>query len=183
MLNKDAFDACIKKRIIKISGSIHREMVEDVKDIVARLYLYNDSPDFTVIIDSGGGDGTGAMTLHDLFKTYPGKITGIVIGQASSAAATILQGCTVRLATKNSTILIHNGERGLPVILLNNRRKLNDFLERERKFQSLKYEMLSAHTGKSIKEIKKQCDKDRSMTATEAITFGLLDGIFEGKLP
>jgi len=109
------------------------------------------------------------------------EIQTVVLGQAASAAAVILAGGTPgkRLALPNARVLIHQpmvGEAGRGQasdieIQANEIARLRSWLE----------ETLSKHSNKSVEDINRDIDRDKILTAAEALEYGLIDQVLTSR--
>jgi ATP-dependent Clp protease protease subunit len=173
----------LRKNILIIKDDINDESVEYVKEAFSMLYLKG-SPNITILISSEGGSVDAGLDIVDILSLYPGKKTAIVIGCASSMAAVILQVCDERKATPHSSILIHHiNRRRIGLDVLRDKKKTDALLKSMEKSQERLYKILAKKTGRNVKEIRVECEKNRHMTVDEAIAFGLLDGVYQGPLP
>ncbi len=167
----------VEKGILIIRGVVDDKMADYVTEALDLLFLAG-SPDITLLISSPGGDARAGLDIIDSLLLYPGGKIAIVVGQASSMAAIILQCCTLRLATPNSEVLIHHATAmEIKIDILRDSEKRERFLIEVGKMQKRLDEILIKRTKRSAEEIDTECKKDRIMTAEEAVTFGLLDGI------
>lgn len=167
----------ISKRILPIVGSIDEKLFANVADLIGE-YLISGAPDLVVLITSTGGDVNIGLDIYDLVNTYPGKTTGVVLRQANSMAAIILQACTERIASKHSDILIHHiARRSVSLDIFNDESgaKLEELKKDMRRKQDYLYDILVKRTKKELKEITETCAKDRPMPYEEAQKFGLVD--------
>lgn len=101
---------CVAARLIPIIADISRHTFEDTGSIIEDLLCIG-APDIKVLISSNGGDVDFGLHIYDLISTYPGHSTGVVYCKADSMAATILQGCDVRLCAKHASVFIHHISR------------------------------------------------------------------------
>jgi ATP-dependent Clp protease protease subunit len=179
---QEQFSELLKKKIIPIFGEVNQEMLDIVKTAFIDFYLHKVEEIF-VIISSGGGKTHCAFEIFDLLKLYPGNIIGIVVGRGLSAAATILQGCSVRLATPNSRILIHNGDNGIDADTVLDENSLKEYVEDYHRLRKRVWTIISNRTGHSIDEVKAEFTRNKEMDVEQAIMFKLLDGVYDKPLP
>ena len=167
----------LAKNTIDLQGEVDSSMALYVRESLVRLSAKG-SPDVKITITSTGGDVDCGLDIFDYIRLYPGKTTGVVVGYAKSMAAIILQACTHRTASAHSRILIHHISRNqLSLNVLRSRKELRALKSAMEKSQARLYEVLSGKTGKSIGQIKRECEKDNNMFAEEALSFGLIDEI------
>lgn len=126
-------------------------------------------------INSVGGSVSDGLAIYDAMNNTDAIISTVAIGMAASMGAFLLSAGTrgYRKATKHCEILIHqplggvSGQASDMVIAVNH-------IERTKKLLN---KILSENTGKSIKTIRKDTDRDNIMTAEEALAYGLIDEI------
>lgn len=179
---KEKFEDYVKRGIIPITEDIGPELRDLVQAGLSDLYL-DRVEHILVIFSSDGGDADVCLEIHDYIKSYPGHVTGLVVGRAFSAAAIVLQACHKRYATRNSRVLIHHGTVGVETDTMFNKKQLKELVRSLANQETYFYEILHQRTRKSIEEVKKQCERDEEMLITEAIDFGLLDAVWTGPVP
>ena len=126
-------------------------------------------------INSVGGSVSDGLAIYDAMNNTDAIISTVAIGMAASMGAFLLSAGTrgYRKATQHCEILIHqplggvSGQASDMVIAVNH-------IERTKKLLN---KILSENTGKSIKTIRKDTDRDNIMTAEEALAYGLIDEI------
>jgi ATP-dependent Clp protease protease subunit len=177
----DVFSRLIKDRIVFLADCID---VEAATIIAATLlFLDNQSHDkpISVYINSPGGTvHDGLFTIYDTMNYIEAPIKTTCIGEACSAAATILSAGTpgMRAAFQNSSIMIHEIQiselSGPGTDIIREAERIGRWNEKL-------FEIMARNTGHTIDEIKKICERDKYFTAEEAKDFGLIDKIIEPK--
>ena len=129
----------------------------------------------TILINSPGGSVTDGLAIYDTINMLQCQVRTICVGLAASMGAFLLSAGSkgMRLALPNSEILIHQplgGAKGQAsdVIIA------AKHMEHTRKMLNT---ILAMNTGKSIKQIAKDTDRDNIMTAQEALKYGIIDHI------
>jgi ATP-dependent Clp protease protease subunit len=155
-------------------------MVSNV--IIAQLlFLQMSDPkkDIHLYINSPGGSVTAGLAIYDTMQYLTCDVNTYSIGQSASMGAVLVTAGTKgkRYALPHSTIMIHQilgsaeGQASDVEIrvkyMLNQKRILN--------------QLISKHTGKSIEQVEKDCDRDNFMTAEEAKTYGLVDHVVQSR--
>ena len=170
-----------KNKIVELSGKVDGDFGARFKESFEYLVAQG-SPDFEVTISSGGGKTKIGLDIFYLLRSYPGKITGRVIGSCGSSATNILMGCDVRIAHPSSTVLVHHTSSDLHAGWFNldgtpnklGKRKIKDVLDtQEHKIKVLLYRM----KGFTPTKLRKLFDENRFLEAGEALQFGLIDEI------
>lgn len=171
----DIYSRLLKERIIFITGNI-----EDIKAniVVAQmLFLEADNPekDIHLYINSPGGVITSGMSIYDTMQFIKPQVNTICIGQACSMGALLLASGEKekRFCLPNSKIMIHQPLGGY-------QGQASDIDIHAREIARIKKNMnkiLSLHTGKSIKKINKDTERDCFLSASEAVNYGLVDKI------
>lgn len=175
---EETAEKLLENNTLLIDGRIDASTADYI--FQSMLYLETiGSPDIKIYISSPGGEGDNGLTVYDMIRVYKGKKTAIVVGAASSMAAIILQAADVRKALRYSTILIHyiHFNERLSFDEEKNGIKIRRALAILEKSQKKIYNIISKKTKRSKKEIARQFRKDQSMTAKEALNFGLIDEI------
>lgn len=174
----------LSKSIIEIRGNITQETADYVRECVSVLETV-DNPPVRVIITSSGGDIIAGLDIYDMIANYTGMTTGVVIAEASSMAAVILQACKKRLAYANSRILIHDPAilyLSIHTVRTNNSKFQKLLAKNDERIFSRTYRILAKRSGKTIPQVKKVCHKEEEMFADEALRFGLIDSIIKPQL-
>jgi len=178
----------IESRIILLRDELSKE--EGIDFYLARYVIFSahlmeakdPNKEITLYIDTSGGSVTHGLRIFNTLKAINSPIKGIVVGQASSMGAVILQACDTRLAVRHSHILIHTVSRtktiSLSLLELKNVKKELDVLQEElREAQEIIEDIFLERTGQTKETIKKKCREGKIMTAEEAKEFGLIDDI------
>jgi ATP-dependent Clp protease, protease subunit len=171
----DVYSRLMMDRIIFLGHPIN----DEVANIIIAQLLFLDSTDRTrdinMYINSPGGSVYSGLGVYDTMQFVSPQITTICIGVAASMACVLLGAGTKgkRAALKHSRIMMHQpsgaigGQASDIEITVSEIRKLKTDL----------YEVVSNHSGRSIKQIEKDFDRDHWMTASEAKEYGLVDEV------
>ncbi|MDO5047624.1 MAG: ATP-dependent Clp endopeptidase proteolytic subunit ClpP [Anaerococcus sp.] len=175
----DIYSRLLKDRIIFLSGEV-RDEISDI--IIAQLlFLESEDPDKDIqfYINSPGGVVTSGLAIYDTMNYIKPDVSTIVIGQAASMAAVLLSAGAKgkRYSLPSSNIMIHQPSGGAQgqasdiVIQAEQIIKIKDRLNK----------ILADNTGQPIEKIVKDTDRDFSMSAQEALEYGLIDKVIESK--
>lgn len=171
----DIYSRLLKDRIIMLSGEINDELANS---IVAQLLFLasNDSEkDIFLYINSPGGSITSGMAIYDTMNYIKPNVITICIGMAASMAAFILSSGEKgkRYALPNSEVLIHQPLGGAS----GQATEIEIAARRISRLKKKINELLAENTGKSLKVIETDTDRDNYMSASEALVYGLIDSI------
>jgi ATP-dependent Clp protease protease subunit len=178
---QDPYAKLFEDRIVFLGVQVDDASADDV--MAQLLVLESQDPDRDIImyINSPGGSFTAMTAIYDTMQYVKPQIQTVVLGQAASAAAVILAGGEPgkRLALPNARILIHQpmmGEAGRGQasdieIQAKEIARLRDWLE----------ETFSKHSNKSPEEVNRDIDRDKILTAAEALEYGLIDQVLTSR--
>jgi len=171
----DIYSRLLKDRVVFLGDVIHDHLANLV--IAQLLFLESEDPkkDIKLYINSPGGSVTAGMAIYDTMQYVKPDIQTICIGEAASMAAVLLAAGAKgkRFALPNSEVLIHQ-------IMGGTEGQASDIkirAERILKLRDRLNEILSKHTGQTIKTIERDTDRDHFMDADEARKYGLVDKI------
>ena len=173
----DIYSRLLKDRIIFLSGEV-RDEVSDI--IIAQLlFLESEDPnkDIHFYINSPGGVVTSGLAIYDTMNYIKPDVSTICIGQAASMGAVLLSSGAKgkRFSLPNSNIMIHQPSGGA-------QGQASDIViqaEQILKIKSNLNRILSENTGKDLETIERDTDRDFSMSAEEALKYGLIDKVIE----
>lgn len=178
----DLYSRLLKDRIIFLNTEIESNLASS---IVAQL-LFLDSQnneDISLYISSGGGSISSGLAIYDVMQYIKSDVSTICIGIAASMAAVLLAAGTKgkRYCLSNAEVMIHEprimggGLQGQAIDIDIYTRNLLKTKERMNK-------ILALHTGKNIKTIEKDTERDNYMNAEEAVKYGLVDEIITKRI-
>jgi len=172
----DIYSLLLKQRIIFINSEIEDNMASLV--VAQLLYLEAEDPDkdISLYINSPGGVITSGLAIYDTMNYIKPDVTTICIGQAASMGAILLTAGTKgkRIALPNSRIMIHQPLGGAQ----GQASDIQIAAEEIMKVKKTLNKILSQTTGKSIKQIEKDSDRNLFMSAEEALKYGIIDKIY-----
>jgi ATP-dependent Clp protease protease subunit len=171
----DIYSRLLKERIIFLGTPIDDGVANVV--MAQLLHLESEDPDrdISIYINSPGGSFTALTAIYDTMQFVKPEIQTICMGQAASAAAVLLAAGTKgkRLALEHARVLIHQpsggGEGQSSDIEIQAREilRMRDLLE----------QMLANHSGQDLAKVRKDLDRDKILTAKEAVEYGLIDEV------
>jgi ATP-dependent Clp protease protease subunit len=176
----DIYSRLLKDRIIMLSGEVNDQVASTI--VAQMLFLEAEDPekDIFFYINSPGGVVTAGMSMYDTMNYIKPDVCTICIGQAASMGAFLLSAGTKgkRYSLPHSRIMIHQplgGAQG----------QATDIQIQAKEIQRLKDSLnglLAEHTGKDIKEVEADTERDNFMSAIEAKEYGLIDKVLEKHL-
>ncbi len=174
----DIYSRLLRERIIFLGTAIDDHVASLTIAQLIFLEAEDSTKDIYLYINSPGGSVSAGLAIYDTMKFIKPDVATICVGLAASMGAVLLAGGAdgKRSALPHSKIMIHqpwvggiSGQASDIEIQAREMMKTRDTL----------YKILSEHTGKSIEQITKDCDRDYFMTSEEAVEYKLIDKVFE----
>ena len=173
----DIYSRLLKERIIFLSGPIDDYISNLV--VAQLLFLESENPDkdISIYINSPGGVISSGLAIYDTMQFISPDVSTLCIGQAASMGALLMAGGTKgkRFALPNSRIMIHQPLGGYQGQASDIEIHAKEILYMKAKVN----EILAKHTGKSLKKIEQDTDRDNFLNASDAKDYGLIDEILE----
>lgn len=173
----DIFSRLLKERIIFIGQPIEDNMSTLI--IAQLLFLSSQDPnkDIHLYINSPGGSVSAGLAIYDTMQFVKPDISTISIGMSASMAQVLLSAGTPgkRYALPNSRILMHQPLGGTQ----GQASDIEIYTKEMLRIRDNLFNIIAKHTGKDVKTIKKDADRDNYMTAEEALKYGIVDKIIE----
>ena len=174
----DIYSRLLKERIIFLGTGIDDYVGSLI--IAQLLFLEAEDPkqDIHMYINSPGGVITSGMGIIDTMNYIKPDIATICVGQAASMAAVILASGTKgkRSALENSRIMIHQPLGGVQGQATDIEIHTKEILFLKQRLNTI----LSQSTGKTVKAIENDTNRDNFMSSKEAISYGMIDQIVKG---
>ena len=171
----DIYSRLLKDRIIFLGGPIDDDVANTV--VAQMLFLEMEDPDADIMlhINSPGGSVSAGLAIYDTMRYLKCEVSTLCVGLAASMGAFLLAAGAQgkRKALPHAEIMIHQplgGARGQATDI----QIQADQIQRVKKTLN---ELLAKNTGKSLKTIEKDTDRDHFMTAEQAKDYGLIDEI------
>ncbi|GAA4876176.1 MULTISPECIES: ATP-dependent Clp protease proteolytic subunit [Saccharopolyspora] len=170
------YNKLFEERIVFLGVQVDDASANDV--MAQLLFLESDDPDreIQMYINSPGGSFTALMAIYDTIQYVRPDVRTICLGQAASAAAVLLAAGTKgkRQALPNSRVLIHQpsvegiyGQVSDLEIQAAEVHRMRELLENT----------LAKHTARSPEQIREDIDRDKILTAEQAVEYGILDEV------
>lgn len=173
----DIYSRLLKDRIIFLGTAINDEVANSI--VAQMLFLQSEDAkaDIHLYINSPGGSVSAGLAIYDTMQFVTCDVATYCIGQAASMGAVLLTaGATgKRHALPNSRIMIHQPLAGMEGTALDIQIHVEEF----RKVKEKLNRILLKHTGHPLEKINADTDRDRFMSAEEALEYRLIDRVIE----
>ncbi|MBU8691071.1 ATP-dependent Clp endopeptidase proteolytic subunit ClpP [Priestia megaterium] len=171
----DIYSRLLQDRIIWISGEINDETACSIIAQLLFLQAEDDKKDIIIYINSPGGSITAGLGIYDTMQQVRPDVSTLCIGIAASMGAFLLAGGKKgkRFSLPNSEIMIHQplgGAKGQASDIDISAKRILSMRNRLNK-------LLAYHTGRTIKEIERDTNRDYFLNADSAKEYGLIDQI------
>ena len=178
---QDPYAKLFEDRIIFLGVQVDDASADDIMAQLLVLESQDPDRDIVMYINSPGGSFTAMTAIYDTMQYIRPQIQTVVLGQAASAAAVLTAAGSPgkRLALPNARILIHQpavGEAGQGQasdieIQANEIMRMRTWLE----------ETLARHSNRSQEQVNKDIDRDKILSAEEAMEYGLIDQVLTSR--
>jgi len=175
----DIYSRLLKDRIIFLGTPMN----DEVANLLIAQFLFLESEDsekeINFYLNSPGGIVTSGLAVYDTMQYIKPDIATVCIGQAASMGALLLASGAKgkRYSLPNSRILIHQPMGGF-------QGQASDIAIQAKEILRMKEnlnQILSLHTGKDIKIIQSDTDRDFFMSGKEAKEYGIVDHVIENR--
>jgi ATP-dependent Clp protease, protease subunit len=173
----DIYSRLLRERIVFLGT----EVDDDVANLLTAQLLFleaeNPEADISLYVNSPGGAAYAGMAIYDTMQFVRPDVRTVCTGMGMSAAAMILCGGAAgkRTALPNARIMIHQGSAGFRGTPADIEIQAQEIIATTRRMA----EIIALHTGKDFEQVMRDIDRDRFMTAAEALEYGLIDEIVE----
>jgi len=168
-----------EERIIFLGVQIDDTSADDIMAQLLCLESMDPDRDISIYINSPGGSFTALTAIYDTMQFIRPEIQTVCLGQAASAAAVLLAAGThgKRFALPNSRILIHQpysegGGQGSDIEI-----QAREIL----RMRALLEELIARHAGRTTDQVKQDIERDKILTAAEAVEYGLVDEVIQSR--
>ena len=173
----DIYSRLLRERIIFVSGEINDQMADVIVAQLLLLEFEDSEKDIQLYINSPGGSVTAGLAIYDTMNYIKPDVSTICIGQAASMGAILLTAGAKgkRYSLPNSNILIHQplgGAQGQAT-------DINIVAEQILKIRERLNKIISDTSGQDVEQVIKDTERDKYMTAQEALDYGLIDKVIE----
>jgi ATP-dependent Clp protease protease subunit len=168
-----------EERIIFLGVQIDDASADDVMAQLLCLESMDPDRDIQIYINSPGGSYTAMTAIYDTMRFVKPDVHTVCLGQAASAAAVLLAAGSPgkRFALPHSRILIHQpytegGGQGSDIEI-----QANEILRMRAEMEGI----LALHTGRDLEQVRKDIERDKILTAEDALEYGLVDQVITSR--
>lgn len=172
----DPYAKLFEERVIFLGVQIDDASANDVMAQLLCLESMDPDRDISIYINSPGGSMTALTAIYDTMQFVKPDVQTVCMGQAASAAAVLLAAGSPgkRMALPNARILIHQPSTQT------GREQLSDLEIAANEILRLRTqleELLSRHSNKTVEQVSEDIERDKILTADDALAYGLVDQI------
>jgi ATP-dependent Clp protease protease subunit len=171
----DIYSRLLKDRIILLGSPVNDDVANSL--VAQMLFLQSDDPksDIQFYINSPGGSVTAGMAIYDTMQFVTCDVATYCLGQAASMGALLLcaGAAKKRHALPNSRIMIHQPSAGMEGTAEDIMIHASEYKKTKEKLNRILY----THTGQSLEQIEKDTDRDKFMSAEEALEYHIIDKV------
>jgi len=175
----DIFSRLLEERIIFLGGPINDEVANVI--IAQLLFLEKVDPtkDITIYVNSPGGAVSATLAMYDTMQLVKCDVSTVCVGIAASGGSVILMGGTKgkRYSLPHSEVMIHQplgGTEGQATDIAIHAQHIVQT-------KDLLNKMIAKHCGQDLKKVEDDTERDKFMTAKEALEYGIIDKVIESK--
>ena len=172
------YNKLFEERIIFLGTQVDDASAHDIMAQLLVLEGQDPDRDIPMYINSPGGSFTSLMAIYATMQYVRPDVQTVCLGQAASAAAVLLAAGAPgkRAALPNARVLIHQPATGGVQGQVSDLEIQAQEIERMRKLME---ETLARHTGRPAEQIRLDTDRDKILTASEAVDYGIIDQVFD----
>jgi ATP-dependent Clp protease, protease subunit len=171
----DIYSRLLKDRIMFLGQQVNDEISNSL--VAQMLFLQSEDPkaDIHLYINSPGGSITAGLAIYDTMQFVSCDVATYCIGQAASMGAVLLTAGAKgkRFALPSARIMIHQPLAGMQ----GSAHEIEIHVEELRRVKRKMNEIMIRHTGHSLEKIEEDTDRDRFMSASESVEYGLIDKV------
>ncbi|GAA4365144.1 ATP-dependent Clp protease proteolytic subunit [Nocardioides caricicola] len=175
----DIYSRLLTDRIVYVGTEIDDGVANVV--IAQLLHLESESPSSPIdlYLNSPGGSVTSMLAIYDAMQFIRSEVGTTCVGQAASSAAVLLAAGAPgrRMVLPHARVVLHQpsggGQGTLPDLAVQAKEIVRVRAEME--------EILSLHTGRSVQQVREDTDRDLVLTATEAVSYGIVDSVLASR--
>ena len=173
----DIYSRLLKERVIFLVGAVEDYSANLIVAQLLFLEAENPDKDIHLYINSPGGSVTSGMSIYDTMQFIKPDVSTMCIGQAASMGAFLLAAGAPkkRFCLPNSRTMIHQPSGGAQGQATDVQIQAEEMIKTKTRLNKL----LAKHTGKTVKKISDDTERDTFMDAEESRIYGLVDGVLD----
>ncbi|MBV6324261.1 ATP-dependent Clp endopeptidase proteolytic subunit ClpP [Duganella sp. HSC-15S17] len=175
----DIYSRLLKERVIFMVGPVHDQMANLI--VAQLLFLESENPDkdISLYINSPGGSVSAGLAIFDTMQFIKPDVSTLCTGMAASMGAFLLAAGAKgkRFSLPNSRIMIHQPSGGSQGMASDIEIQAKEILYLRHRLNSI----MAERTGQTVEQIAKDTDRDRFMSAEEAVEYGLIDKMLSNR--
>jgi len=174
----DIYSRLLRDRVILLEGEVHDQMANLI--VAQLLFLESEGEkDISMYINSPGGSVTAGMAIYDAMQFITPDVQTIVMGQACSMGSLLAQAGAPgkRMMLPNARHMIHQPSGGARGMQSDIEISYKEITYLKKRLTDIYVKHNSA--GKTYEEFERDMDRDKFMSAEEALAYGLIDKIIE----
>ena len=175
----DIYSRLLKERVIFLVGPINDGMANLI--VAQLLFLESENPDKDIhlYINSPGGSVSAGMAVYDTMQFIKPDVSTLCTGLAASMGSFLLAAGAKgkRFCLPNSRVMIHQPSGGFSGQASDIEIQAREVLYLKKRLN----EMLAKHTGQPLETIERDSDRDRFMSAEDAVQYGLIDRVLTAR--
>ncbi len=175
----DVFSRLMMDRIIFLGLPIDDYVANIIQAQLLFLESSDPEKDIQIYFNTPGGSVYAGLGIYDTMQYISSDVATICTGMAASMGAVLLCAGTMgkRTALEHSRVMIHQPMGGASGQAADIEITAREILKLRKEL----YEIIAKHTGKTLKQIEADSDRDYWMTAGEAKKYGMIDEVLTRK--
>ncbi|MFH1444733.1 MAG: ATP-dependent Clp protease proteolytic subunit [Candidatus Peregrinibacteria bacterium] len=175
----DIYSRLLEDRVVFLGTVINDDVANSIIAQLLFLEKENAKKDIILYVNSPGGQVTSTLAMYDTMQYVQADISTVCLGMAASGGAIILMGGTKgkRFALAHSEIMIHQPLGGTEGQATDIAIHADHILQTKK----ILNEMIAQHTGKTLEQVTTDTERDKFLSAEEALKYGIIDRILTKK--
>ncbi|KQQ32413.1 ATP-dependent Clp protease proteolytic subunit [Duganella sp. Leaf126] len=171
----DIYSRLLKERVIFLVGPVNDQMANLI--VAQLLFLESENPDkdISLYINSPGGSVSAGLAIFDTMQFIKPEVSTLCTGIAASMGAFLLAAGAKgkRFSLPNSRVMIHQPSGGSQGMASDIEIQAKEILYLRHRLNAI----MAERTGQTIEQVAKDTDRDRFMSAEEAVEYGIIDQV------
>ncbi|MCD8199629.1 MAG: ATP-dependent Clp endopeptidase proteolytic subunit ClpP [Coriobacteriaceae bacterium] len=175
----DIYSRLLNDRVVFLGEEVDDASANSVIAQLLHLESVDPDKDISLYINSPGGSVTAGLGIYDTMQFIKPDVSTICIGQCASMAAILLAAGAAgkRFALPNSSVMIHQPSGGAQ----GQQTEIAIVAEEILKTRDRMNQLLADHTGQKLETIQEDTERDKFMTADEAMKYGIVDEVVKSR--